>query len=251
MQKVKNEGYVGVEMGFPLDENERNSLVKHLKKHQLKWIAQHWETIDCDFEIHKLNYEKSLRNLAATKPIFINSQTGKDYYSFQQNSILIAIADQIEIETGIKILHETHRGKFSFAAHVTQNYLTQLPDLKLCLDISHWCCVAETFLEDQKEAVHLAISKTHHIHSRVGFTQGPQVMDPRAPENQEIVDTHIVWWQQVIDSIKIKGGNNLTITTEFGAPPYQQLLPNTQEPIYNLWDVNIYMMKLLKDKLKV
>ena len=238
-------------MGFPLDEDERNNLVNHLKKHQLKGIAQHWETIDCDFEIHKFNYEKRLRNLAATKPIFINSQTGKDYYSFQQNSILIAIADQIKIETGIRILHETHRGKFSFVAHVTQNYLTQLPDLKLCLDISHWCCVAETFLEDQKEAVDLAISKTYHIHSRVGFTEGPQVMDPRAPENQEIVDTHIVWWQQVIDSIKIKGGNSLTIPTEFGAPPYRQLLPNTQEPIYNLWDVNIYMMQLLKMKLRV
>ena len=251
LSKVKEEGYDGVEMSFPLDEMERNTLVEQIKKQGLQLIAQHWETADADFALHQINYEKRLRNLAATNPLFINSQTGKDYYSFEQNAALIGIADNIEAETGITIIHETHRGKFSFAAHIAQQYLEKLPNLKICLDISHWCCVAETLLEDQVEAVEKAIKHTHHIHSRVGFQEGPQIMDPSAPENASIVQAHINWWQKVINAAKAKGRTTFTITTEFGAPPYLQLLPHTKQPIYSQWHANVYMMKLLKSQIKL
>jgi hypothetical protein len=74
-------------------------------------------------------------------------------------------------------------------------------------------------------------------------------MDPRAEENQLIVEAHIVWWQKVIDTAKAKGKQIFTITPEFGAPPYLQLLPFTKQAIYSQWDVNVYMMNLLKKKL--
>ena len=249
LSKVKDAGYDGVEMSFPMDETERNDLAEKIKKLNLKLIAQHWETVDKDFLLHKINYEKRLRNLTATNPLFINSQTGKDYYSFEQNAELISIADKVASDTGIKVIHETHRGKFSFAAHVTKQFLDKLPDLKICLDISHWCCVAETLLEDQEDAVKTAISHAYHVHSRVGFTEGPQIMDPRAEENGVIVERHISWWQKIIDEAKLKGRKTFTITPEFGVPPYLQLLPYTKQPIYSQWDVNVYMMHLLKKKL--
>ncbi|GAB1483119.1 hypothetical protein MASR2M78_19350 [Treponema sp.] len=50
---------------------------------------------------------------------------------------------------------------------------------------SRWCTVAESYLEDQKEAVDAALSRTDHIHARVGFPEGPQVGDPAAPEWEE------------------------------------------------------------------
>jgi hypothetical protein len=134
---------------------------------------------------------------------------------------------------------------------VAKHYFDFLPDLKICLDISHWCNVAETLLHDQPEAVETAIQHAHHIHSRVGFTEGPQIMDPRADENFAIVEQHILWWQQVVDLFKTKGQNTLTITPEFGAPPYLHLFPYTQQPIYNQWDVNVYMKDLLKERLVI
>ncbi|MFP5041944.1 hypothetical protein [Parasediminibacterium sp. JCM 36343] len=99
---------------------------------------------------------------------------------------------------GYTTLHETHRGKVSFAAHVTKTYLDKYPSLQLCLDASHWYCVAETMLDDQLEAVEKAILHASHLHSRVGFTEGPKVMDPRAPEWQSIVQTHLGWWTSLI-----------------------------------------------------
>lgn len=245
LDNVKQAGYDGVEMSLSPDADQRMEMVELIHSYGLKLIAQHWETADKDFGTHLSNYTLRLNNLAAAKPLFINTQTGKDYFSFEQNAILIGAAEKISADTGIKIIHETHRGKFSFAAHITKTYLDKIPALQLCLDISHWCCVAETLLNDQQEAVEKAIQHTYHIHSRVGFTEGPQVMDPRAGEWKHIVEKHIGWWQRVVDKNNTTGIPT-TITTEFGPFPYLQHLPYTQTPIYNQWDVNVYMMKLLR-----
>ncbi len=245
---VKDAGYDGVEMSLPFDVKQRTKIISAIEKYGLKLIAQHWETVDFNFDLHLINYQRHLENLASVNPLFINSQTGKDYYSMEENEVLIKAAAEISASTGVAIIHETHRGKFSFAAHVTKTYLEKIPSLQLCLDISHWCCVAETLLEDQQEAVELAIHHTHHIHSRVGFTEGPQVMDPRADEWRLVVEQHIAWWEQVVYKNTMEG-KPTTITTEFGPFPYLQHLPYTNTPIYDQWAVNVYMMRLLRSKL--
>jgi len=248
LKNVKEAGYDGVEMSLPMDAAERDITVAQIKSHGLQLIAQHWETVDTDFDTHLMNYKARLENLAAAAPLFINSQTGKDYYTIEQNGLLIAAAAEIAAKSGITIVHETHRGKFSFAAHTTKAYLEKFSGLQLTLDISHWCCVAETLLHDQNSAVELAIGRTSHIHSRVGFAQGPQVMDPRAPEWEAVVETHIGWWQKVVNHNK-SVGKPTTITTEFGSFPYLQHLPYTATPIYDQWQVNLHMMGLLRKRL--
>lgn len=160
---------------------------------------------------------------------------------------MFELATRISAETGTRIIHETHRGKALFAAHIAQDYLTQLPDLRICLDISHWCTVHESLLEDQAEAVSLAISRTDHIHSRVGHPEGPQVADPRAPERAGTFNAHLIWWDRVVEMHRANR-TPLTITTEFGPAPYMPLMPYTQLPIGNQWEINVFMMNLLKER---
>ena len=78
----------------------------------------------------------------------------------------------------MEVLHETHRNKFTFAAHITFDYPNRIPELRITLNASHWVNVAESFLEEQ--AIDLAIKRTEHIHARVGYPEGPQVPDPAA-----------------------------------------------------------------------
>lgn len=250
LRKVKEAGYDGVECGLPLVEKEQEEILNGFAACNLKFIAQHWETIHQDFEKHCLEYEIRLKSLANAKPLFVNTQTGKDYYTFEQNEKLISIARDISRNTAVPIIHETHRGKFSFAAHITKNFLEQIPYLRITLDISHWCNTAETFLHDQAEAVELAVSRTDHIHSRVGFTEGPQITDPRAPEWDEALQFHVSCWDKVIERNKKENKKFFTITSEFGAPPYMPLLPYTRKPVADQWEVNVYMMNLLKDRYK-
>jgi sugar phosphate isomerase/epimerase len=248
IQQVKASGYNGVECSPPGDDAELNLLMELLQANNLKYIAQHWETEDGDFETHMAAFEKRLLRAAGTKPLFINSQTGKDYFSFEQNEALLLIAKNIAEKTGVKIIHETHRGKFSFAAHITKNYLQQMPRLQLCLDVSHWCATAHSYLKDQAEALQLAMERTAHIHARVGHTQGPQVPDPRDTMWKEAVDFHLQCWDKIISLKKESGAIEMTITPEFGAPPYLTLLPFSHEPICNQWEVNVYMMNMLKER---
>ena len=93
--KVKAAGYDGVEMGLPFDKNEKQTILEAVKGQGLALIGQHYETLESNFSAHKSLYEKRLYNLAEAEPLFINSQTGKDYFSFEQNAGLIDLARKI------------------------------------------------------------------------------------------------------------------------------------------------------------
>ncbi|CCH00391.1 Xylose isomerase domain protein TIM barrel [Fibrella aestuarina BUZ 2] len=244
-QNVKAAGYDGVEMALPLDPAKKQAVLGTLHEYGLELIGQYWQSFETDLAEHMRNYETYLRNLIEARPVLVNCQTGKDFFSPEQNRQLFALAAQISAETGVKIIHETHRGKSLFAAHVTQHFLTSLPDLRLCLDISHWCTVHESLLADQPEAVALAIAHTDHIHSRVGHPEGPQVNDPRAPEWETTLNTYLAWWDRVVEQHRA-AGTQLTINTEFGPTPYMPTQPYSQEPLASQWEVNVFMLNLLK-----
>lgn len=247
-EKAKLAGYAGVEAGLPAEAEERLVMFTQLKEKGLRWIGQHFETATADFKEHVHQFERRLYALAAARPVLINSQTGKDFFSFEQNSELIALAARVSQETGLRILHETHRGKFSFCTSATIPYLHRYPDLRITADFSHWCCVAESYLQDQQETMQLAIDRADHFHSRVGFPGGPQVNHPAAPEWKEALDFHCAWWDAIVQRHSTLKTKILTITCEFGPYPYMPQLPFNQEPVSDLWELNLFMKSFLKKR---
>ncbi|MBK7711332.1 MAG: sugar phosphate isomerase/epimerase [Bacteroidales bacterium] len=245
--RVKEAGFDGVEMSLPFEKKEKSEILHLLKDFELELVAQHWETSHPDPLIHREVYRNHLINLAEANPVFINSQTGKDYFPFEENAALIAIAFQVEKETGIPVIHETHRGKFSFALHITRQYLDKIPRLNIGLDLSHWCNVSESLLADQQDDLEVALGRTRHIHARVGYAEGPQITDPRLPEWEEAVNVHLSAWDKVVSNL-VKNGRDCTITPEFGPHPYMLHLPFTQMPVANQWEINVYMKDLLKER---
>jgi sugar phosphate isomerase/epimerase len=181
------------------------------------------------------------------RPLYINNHSGKDFYSFEDNKKFIEYSLALAKETGILICHETHRGRMLYAAHVTREFLKSFPDLRLTLDISHWCNVHESLLADQKETVDLALDRTDHIHARIGHAEGPQVNDPRAPEWEPVVRQHFEWWDKIVERKKQKG-ERMTILTEFGPPDYMPTYPYTRQALADQWAINVYMMHLLRKK---
>jgi len=246
--KVKTTGYDGVETPIPANPVEKQAMLSSLKKYNLLLIGMCFYNPQSDFNISVENFKHDLRNIASLKPYLINCHTGKDFMTFEQNKTLIENGSLIAKESGIKIVHETHRGRFTYAANITKTYIDKIPDIKFTLDISHWCNVHESFLEDQIENVNAVLAHTEHIHSRIGFPEGPQVNDPRAPEWENALNKHLVWWDKVIEFQKSKGSTIFSITTEFGPPGYMPTLPYTQQPVSSQWDINVYMMNTLKKR---
>ena len=249
-RKVKDEGYNGVEYGIPNDVTraELDEAWTNFEKLGLAVIPQHYGTYDVDFSKHFDNYAGWLEMVKPYPALKIDSQTGKDYFTFEQNKQLIDRASEHSRLSGVEVYHETHRNKFAFAAHITSDYLNRIPELRITLDASHWVNVAESFLEDQHEAMELAISRTEHIHARVGYPEGPQVPNPAAPEWKEALEHHLNWWDKVVERKKSEGDALVTITPEFGPYPYMIHLPYSQQPISDQWSNNVYMMKLLKER---
>ena len=249
LQKVKAAGYAGVECAIPneMTHGELSDVWEKLDRHGLEAIPQHYGTYDADYARHYDTFAAWFEKVRPFRALKIDCQTGKDFFSFEQNKALIDLTVDYTKSTGIEVYHETHRNKFAFAAHITKEYLRQIPYLKITLDASHWVNVAESYLEDQQEALELAISRTEHIHARVGYPEGPQVPDPRVPEWQEAVQHHLAWWDKIATRQKQENAL-LTITPEFGPYPYMVPMPFTQQPITSQWDVNVYMMQLLRER---
>ncbi|MBN8851511.1 MAG: right-handed parallel beta-helix repeat-containing protein [Sphingobacteriales bacterium] len=258
--RVRDEGYDGVEFGVAgsTERREIEDICNKAEQWGLLLLAQHYDTVDANFDRHYEKYHAWLDRMKDYPVVKINSQTGRDIFSFEQNEALIGVARQFANATGIEVVHETHRNKWSFAAHIAKVYLEKIPDLKITLDASHWVCVAETFLQDQPEAMDLAIERTGHIHARVGYICGPQVPDPRAPEWQEALGHHLDWWDAVVARWKGDAAaarrreqgdtKPLTITPEFGPYPYMVELPYSRQPIVSQWEVNAWMMRMLRQR---
>jgi sugar phosphate isomerase/epimerase len=248
--KAKQAGYDGIELWWPGDAVAQKEMFDALQKYQLQ-IGFLAGGSDKDPAKHFDQFRKMLDGAAYQKiqrPLYINCHSGRDHFSMEENGKFIEYTNKVAKETGIRICHESHRSRILFAAHVAKQYINKYPDLRMTLDISHWCNVHESLLQDQEETVQLALSRTDHVHARIGHPEGPQVNDPRAPEWETTVKRHVEWWDAVVQH-KIKNGSNrLTILTEFGPPDYMPTLPYTRQVVADQWAINVYMMQLLRKR---
>ena len=193
----------------------------------------------------------SLLDNTQQKPLYINCHSGKDYFSFDANNEIIEFTIAQSKKSGIPICHETHRSRMLYSAPITKQFMEKNEALRITLDISHWCNVHESLLHDQENTVQMALSRTDHIHARIGHAEGPQVNDPRAPEWATTVQRHLEWWDAIVQ-MKIKNGaTTMTFLTEFGPPNYMPTMPYSQQPISNQWDINVYMMELIRKRYQV
>ncbi len=247
--KAKSEGYEGIEVWWNSSKQGQDDLFAALKKHQLE-VGFLVGDSNRDAAKNLENFKKNLLEATSQtiqKPTYINCHSGKDYFTYEENKLFINLTTEVNKKTGIPIYHETHRGRMLFAGHIAKNFMDKNPDLRLTLDISHWCNVHESLLSDQPEVVQAALERTGHIHTRIGHEEGPQVNDPRAPEWANAVKAHLGWWDRVVE-MKMKAGEPLTMLTEFGPPSYLPTLPYTQMPLANQWEINVYMMKLMRER---
>lgn len=253
LSEVKEAGYAGIEW-FPFGEEGGSSaaeVVAILNELELDFSIVMTVTKPVKgFEDYLGLLRNDLRQLSTIAaggkiPLFITAQTGREFFSEAQVLNCLDVCDEVASATGIPILQETHRNKWSFAAHTVHPILRKRKNLALTLDISHWFCVSESYLEDQQTAVDEAIRHTRHIHARVGNTESPQVWDPSLEEYHEALEAHTAVWDRWIRNMQDHGATTCTITPEFGPPPYlvrgNRQISLTREQ----WRLNLWMKQYL------
>jgi sugar phosphate isomerase/epimerase len=247
--RVAADGFDGTEMFLPLISASPATVLAlhddHGLSHRVIDIVSEGETPDR----HRESFDRAVERALEFEPDLINSHTGRDIFAFADNVDLYRHAVAVSADVGVPIVHETHRFRPTYSAIETRRYLEEIPELMLNADLSHWMVVHESDLSDQEDTLQLALRRSRHIHARVGFEEGPQVNDPRAPEWASHVDRHIVMWQGIADACRAAGLETLAITPEFGPAPYAPTLPHTGAPLVDVWEVNVYMKDLLRHRL--
>jgi len=247
--KIKQGGFDGVEVDVPLEIEACKRARQSLDKLGLAVVAQQWRTSGKNPAEHMASFAQQYERALVLKPLYLNSHTGCDYFTLEENLALFDHAEALAKKHGLPVYHETHRGRALFSVPTTMQILAARPKLRLTADFSHWCCVHESLLEGQQASVERAVERSYAIHARVGHAEGPQVPDPRDPLWAPNLQAHLAWWKAIAAHRRTEGCEMLPVCPEFGPPPYMTLLPNTQQPIANLWDINCYMRDWLKERL--
>ncbi len=249
---AREAGYEGVEINLPSGDFDRpdfrNKLETWRENDGFAFVAQQVLAGRRESPSEYIaRMTERLELLAAFRPDFTNSHTGKDFFSFDDNCRAIEAAETVALKTGIPVYHEIHRGRFTFHLPGLLLYLDKFPEMKLTADFSHWCCVSESLLDDQQEALSRIFPHIRHLHARVGFPEGPQVGDPFASAFEDALSAHVNWWEEIIRQRKAAGDTTFTITTEAGPEPYMPL--DGTRPVADNWEVNKRMMSFLKQTL--
>jgi hypothetical protein len=233
--RFKAAGFSAVEDHVP-PAAERPRWLRLCREYDFGFIAQIFTQGNSIAE-HVESFRHQVGEAAAMEPLIINAHSGRDAWTETEAMQFFEAALAIETAAGVKVAHETHRGRILFNPWITGRILERLNQLRLCCDFSHWVCVAERLLDDQLPLLQKAAERCFHLHARVGYEQGPQVPDPRAPEYAIHLAAHEAWWRMIWQAQAKRGDAITTLTPEFGPPAYLHTLPHTNAPVADLWDI--------------
>ena len=233
--QIKALKYGGIEVALSLIEN-KGEFFETLQENQFRLIPMIF-TEGQSVDEHIDSFKKQVDAAVDFKPMQITCHSGRDAFSESDSMRFFTEVTKFEADHDVAVAHETHRGRIMYNPWITAKLLDRFSELKLCCDFSHWVCVCERLIDDQIDIIRQCAERTTHLHARIGYGEGPQVPDPRAPEYRNELVAHERWWDIVWEAQKEKGVHFSTLTPEFGPPPYLHTLAHTNTPVANLWDV--------------
>jgi sugar phosphate isomerase/epimerase len=245
-KKFKEEGYTAIEASLIYLQESKETFFSLLHELDLRWIPMIF-TQGKSVAEHIDSFATQVKEVTQYNPLLINAHSGRDAFTRLEAETFYKDALKIEQHYAIPIAHETHRGRVFYNPWITQDILVQFPELKLCCDFSHWVTVCERLIDDEVDILQLCADRCLHIHARVGYEQGPQVPDPRAPEYQNQLEAHERWWNMIWDAQQKAGRSYSTMTPEFGPEPYMPMLPYTNKPVSSLEDICYWQMQRQKE----
>jgi hypothetical protein len=244
----------GVEGPPPADSARARQLGRELAAARVPYIAEvctggsYAPASAVPFAEHIDDFRGQAELAAEAGASFITCLGGSDSWPLSRSLEFYARALDIAASLGIEVAFETHRSRPTFHPWATAELLRALPALKLTCDLSHWCVVCERLVDDEA-ALDLALERARHVHARVGYAQGPQVADPRAPEYEPELRAHEGWWLRAAEGARARGEATFTVTPEFGPDGYLQCAPYSGVPVADLAPLNRWMASRLRETL--
>jgi hypothetical protein len=248
LQRIRDAGYDGVEWILPTaaDEPLFRAVMRDLGLRYIAVVSTPAppgspETVTATPRTnHVIEYQRAIDRALTFAPDKISTNVGYDAMSQDEAFAFFEAAVRVEEDLAVAVAHETHRRRILYTPWRTAEILRRFPSLRLCADFSHWVVVTARLLDDRADDMALAISRTIHTQGRVAYPHGPQVTDPRAPENAGYLAKFESWWAAIIRERHIAHDAEFTFQPEYGPPEYLHVQPYTLQPVVDLWDVNLW-----------
>ncbi len=246
-------GFDGIEGQAPADPSRRAVFGEALAANRLSYIAEittagsYVPERHASLEEHLATLAQGLEACRELNPLRVNCIGGCDAWPEAMSRRFFEQGMELADKQGVEIAFETHRSRSLFNPWITQRLAADLPNLKLTADFSHWCVVCERLMDSELEVIESIAPQVAHIHARVGFDQGPQVPHPAAPAYAEALAAHQRWWEILWQAQQTAGRTVSTMTPEFGPDGYLHLIPFSEEPVGDLWQINQWMQQCERD----
>jgi sugar phosphate isomerase/epimerase len=242
-------GFNGIEGPAPENATAAEQLHARMKETGLAYIAEittagsYVPEREASLRDHIDSFEIKLEHSMMLQPLFITCLGGCDAWPEEDNLAFFSAAMRLAKTAGIRVSFETHRSRALFNPWITQRMVRQLPEMLITVDFSHWCVVCERLMDTELDVIHAIADNVQHIHARIGYEQGPQVPDPRAPEYDYALRAHQRWWEIIWQSQLNRHFETTTLTPEFGPDGYLQQAPFSQQPVADLWEINRWLAR--------
>jgi len=125
---------------------------------------------------------------------------------------------------GIPLLFETHRDCTLNDLHYTLQLIEQVPEMRLCADLSHFVLDREMRLpldDSDRESMHTILRRSDCFQGRVSNAEQIQVQI-EFPQHQKWVKQFRDWWRDGMSMWRERNGEDATLIylCELGPPPY-------------------------------
>jgi sugar phosphate isomerase/epimerase len=248
-QQALAAGFSGVEGPAPESRGEQDTWQRLLSEAGLLYIAEictagsYVPERAASVAQHLSSLQQKLQHAMPLTPQLVNCIGGCDAWAEDQSLEFFSSAMALANDFNVRISFETHRGRSFFNPWITARICEQLSGLRLTADFSHWCVVCERLMDAEQLVLNGLLDRVLHIHARVGYEQGPQVVDPRLARYQAALESHQRWWRRIWDCQQQQDFSRSTLTPEFGPDGYQQLDAFTTSPVGDLWEINCWMAR--------
>ena len=199
-----------------------------------------------DYDAHLASFKDQCATAARMGATKAAVHAGADSFGIERGRRFLEDCLSIAGDVGVRPCFETHRARILYNPFTCAALLEEIPALELTSDLSHWLLVVDRIPHDIMDLFDLASARTRHLHARIGHEKSPQVTEPSDPAWAEHVSLFRRWWQISVDARVAKGGT-LSVSPEFGPPPYMHAEPFTGTPSADIVAANQWMRAKLEE----
>ncbi|HXG64468.1 MAG TPA: TIM barrel protein [Blastocatellia bacterium] len=232
LRLIKEAGFDAVDTGVPKTPEEEQKWLALLDKYGLRIGLQTYPN----------KVEDLTAPLAAVKRMkaaYLDAHVGNYFVPEQEAAALLrALSERCKRE-GVAMMAQTHRGRVTQDLLRTVAYTKAIPDLRFCLDLSHYVVAGEMggkLSPQAEEAFDALLRRAPMLDGRISNGQQVQIdVGPKAESNYAKTYAQL-WKRAMVYWLKsAKPGDLFVFRVELGPPSYS-ILDLQGKEISNRWE---------------